>query len=76
MGMENYTWKLDKNDDPMDEPVTEMDDAVDADRYGIMAVHGGKHYEFRVRPPDAADCRPWLSQTSTGATCPPGQARS
>lgn len=46
--MENYTWKLDKNDNPLDEPVKENDDACDMDRYGVMAILG-KRSTFRVR---------------------------
>ena len=46
--MENYTWKLDKNDEPTDDPVKENDDACDADRYGVMAILG-RQSTFRVR---------------------------
>jgi hypothetical protein len=39
---ENYSWKLDKNDDPLDEPVKENDDACDMERYAVVTVHGKK----------------------------------
>lgn len=36
---ENYSWKLDKNDEPLDEPVKENDDACDMERYAVVTVH-------------------------------------
>jgi hypothetical protein len=38
--LENYSWKLDKNDNSLDEPVKENDDAVDMARYGIITLLG------------------------------------
>lgn len=46
---ENYSWKLDKNDDALDEPVKIDDDGVDMERYAVVTVHGKKTSEFRVR---------------------------
>lgn len=39
---ENYSWKLDKNDDPLDEPVKENDDACDMERYAVVTIHSKK----------------------------------
>jgi hypothetical protein len=36
---ENYSWKLDKNDNALDEPVEEQDDACDMERYAMATVH-------------------------------------
>jgi hypothetical protein len=46
---ENYSWKLDKNDQPLDEPLKENDDASDRERYAVMTVHLKDKYVFRVR---------------------------
>jgi hypothetical protein len=46
---ENYSWKLDKNDDSLDEPVKEADDAVDMERYMVTTVLTKSKYVFRVR---------------------------
>lgn len=46
---ENYSWKLDKNDEPLDEPVKENDDACDMERYAVVTIHGVRKKEFRVR---------------------------
>ncbi|MFE5643255.1 terminase large subunit [Rhodococcus sp. NPDC056516] len=46
---ENYSWKLDKNDEPLDEPVKQDDDACDMERYAVITIHGTKKKEFRVR---------------------------
>jgi hypothetical protein len=46
---ENYSWKLDKNDDPLDYPVKENDDACDMERYMVMTIFGKHKPEFRVR---------------------------
>lgn len=40
--MENYSWKLNKNDEATDEPVKEADDACDMSRYAVVTVHGKK----------------------------------
>lgn len=42
--VEQYAWRVDKNDNPMDEPVKIMDDAIDAVRYSIehLACMKGK----------------------------------
>lgn len=45
--LENYAWKLDKNDNSLDEPVKQDDDAVDMARYGIITLFGKKK-ESRV----------------------------
>lgn len=47
--LENYRWKLDKEDNPLDEPVKENDDAADCLRYAVMTVLGKKKSGFRVR---------------------------
>jgi hypothetical protein len=36
---ENDSWNLDKNDNALDEPVKEQDDACDMERYAVAAVH-------------------------------------
>jgi hypothetical protein len=46
---ENYSWKVDKGDNPLDEPIKENDDACDMERYAIVTVHGKQRSEFRVR---------------------------
>lgn len=46
---ENYTWKLDKNDEPLDQPVKENDDACDMERYFITKIRGKRKSQFRVR---------------------------
>jgi hypothetical protein len=46
---ENYSWKLDKNDQPLDEPLKENDDACDMERYAVMTVHLKDKYVFPVR---------------------------
>ncbi len=46
--LENYVWKLDKDGNPTDEPVKEKDDAVDALRYGVMAIRHDMH-TLRIR---------------------------
>lgn len=47
--LENYSWKLDKNDNALDEPVKEDDDACDMLRYEIITVLGPNKYVFRIR---------------------------
>jgi phage terminase large subunit len=34
--MDTYSWKLDKNGEPLDEPVKEIDDMVDSFRYAVF----------------------------------------
>jgi hypothetical protein len=46
---ENYSWKLDKEDKPLDDPVKENDDACDMERYMLMALFNTKRSQFRVR---------------------------
>jgi hypothetical protein len=46
---ENYSWKLDKNDNSLDEPVKENDDACDMERYMVTTVLTKSKYTFRVR---------------------------
>lgn len=46
---ENYSWKLDKNDEALDEPVKANDDACDMERYGIITIFGKKEPEVWVR---------------------------
>jgi phage terminase large subunit len=55
--MENYSWKLDKNDNALDEPVKEDDDACDMVRYGVIMVVGPNKYVFRVRAASTSVCR-------------------
>ncbi len=38
--LENYAWKLDKEDNSQDEPVKADDDGVDMTRYGIITLLG------------------------------------
>ena len=46
----NYLWKKDRlTDKPLNVPVDAFNHAMDAARYGISDILGGKHYEFRVR---------------------------
>lgn len=40
--MENYAWKLNKNDEATDEPIKENDDACDMSRYAVVTVYGKK----------------------------------
>jgi phage terminase large subunit len=45
-----YLWKKDRlTDKPLNVPVDAFNHAMDASRYGISDILGGKHYEFRVR---------------------------
>jgi len=46
---ENYSWKLDKEDNALDEPRKENDDACDMERYAVFTVHNKSKYLFRVR---------------------------
>lgn len=46
---ENYSWKVDKNDDALDEPIKQDDDACDMERYMVTTVHTKDKYVFRVR---------------------------
>jgi hypothetical protein len=46
---ENYSWKVDKNDNALDEPIKENDDACDMERYAVMTVLGKPKPVFRVR---------------------------
>jgi hypothetical protein len=46
---ENYSWKVDKEDQPLDEPIKEQDDACDMERYAVTMVHLKDRYVFRVR---------------------------
>jgi hypothetical protein len=46
---ENYSWKLDKEDNPLDKPLKENDDACDMERYAVITVHNKSKYLFRVR---------------------------
>ncbi len=46
---ENYSWKVDKNDQPLDEPVKQDDDALDMVRYMVTTVLTKDKYVFRVR---------------------------
>lgn len=46
---ENYSWKLDKNDQPLDEPVKADDDGCDMERYAVITVLGKQKSGFRVR---------------------------
>lgn len=45
---ENYSWKLDKNDNALDEPVKENDDACDMERYMVMTVFSEVTPNIRV----------------------------
>ena len=46
----NYLWKKDRlTEKPLNVPVDAFNHAMDAARYGISDILGGKHYEFRVR---------------------------
>ncbi len=47
--LENYSWKLDKEDNSLDEPVKENDDAADCARYAITTILTKSKYVFRVR---------------------------
>ena len=47
--LENYSWKLDKNDNSLDEPVKADDDAADMTRYGVVTLFGVRKIEPRVR---------------------------
>ena len=47
--LENYSWKLTKNDDSTDDPIKEDDDAADSLRYMIHTLFNKPHKEFRVR---------------------------
>jgi hypothetical protein len=52
-GKENYSWNVDKEDNPLDEPVKADDDACDMEPYAMMAMFNTKRPVFRVRtPPD------------------------
>ncbi|NPB03707.1 MAG: hypothetical protein GXO39_04760 [Thermotogae bacterium] len=44
--LSSYSWKLDANDQPLDEPVKENDDLVDALRYALFTAEG-----FRATAP-------------------------
>jgi phage terminase large subunit len=46
---ENYSWKLDKNDNALEEPVKEQEDACDMERYAVAIVHLKEWHVFRVR---------------------------
>lgn len=46
---ENYSWQLDKNDQPLDEPVEQDDAACDMERYAVITILGMKKKEFSVR---------------------------
>jgi hypothetical protein len=46
--LENYSWKLDKNDNSQDVPVKENDDGVDMIRYAAV-TYFGRQSTFRVR---------------------------
>lgn len=46
---ENYSWKLNKDDNATDEPVKESDDACDMERYAVITVHNKSKYVFQVR---------------------------
>lgn len=46
---ENYSWKLDKDDNATDEPIKADDDACDMERYAVVTVHTKDKYVFRVR---------------------------
>lgn len=39
--LKTYCWKIDKDGNAMDEPVKEMDDGLDALRYGVFSTLGG-----------------------------------
>ena len=45
----SYSWKLDANDEPIDEPVKENDDLMDAMRYALFSVEGFKTTRFPYR---------------------------
>lgn len=46
----NYLWKKDKHtDQPLNVPVDAFNHGLDAGRYAISDILGGKHYVFRVR---------------------------
>lgn len=47
--MLNYGWKLDKDDQPLDEPVKDDDDACDMTRYDVTTVLTREKFQCRVR---------------------------
>jgi hypothetical protein len=47
--MENYSWKLDKDDNSLDEPAKQDDDACDMASYAITTILIKSKYSFRVR---------------------------
>jgi phage terminase large subunit len=46
----NYLWKKDKHtEQPLNVPLIAFNHTMDAARYAISDILGGKHYTFRVR---------------------------